>query len=86
MRRYQTEVIVPADRRVVLRVPDPLPEGRAIVTIEMVEPETVESGAWSVAEIDGQDIEWWDEFDEEGDESAPVLDSAAESESESTPA
>lgn len=65
MRRYQTEVVVPADRRMVLRLPDALSAGRAVVTIELVEPEKDEPEERSLAELDRQDIEWWDEFAEE---------------------
>lgn len=60
-RRYRTEIVIPADRFVSLQLPDDLPEGRAIVTVWVEDPE-----APGDPDPDRQDIEWWDEFDDEG--------------------
>ena len=72
MLRYRTEIVVPADRYVCLRLPDDLPEGHAIVTVDY----TASSPAHSLApasphpgiepvdgDADREDIEWWEEFD-----------------------
>jgi hypothetical protein len=62
MRRYQTEVIIPADRSLALQLPANLPPGRAVVTVEVVEPEAADAGGQE-NELDRQDIEWWEEFE-----------------------
>ena len=64
MRRYRTEIVIPPDRYVGLQLPAHLPEGRAIVTVVVQEPEAAEAG-WPEAEADRQDIEWWEEFEGE---------------------
>jgi hypothetical protein len=62
MRRYQTEVFIPADRALALQLPANIPPGRAVVTVEIVEPEAAEAGN-PENELDRQDIEWWEEFE-----------------------
>lgn len=67
VRRYRTEIEVPADRHVTLQLPPHFPEGRAFVTVLVLE---AESPAPAGDDPDRHDIEWWDEFsdDREGDE------------------
>lgn len=62
MRRYQTEVFIPADRALALQLPANVPPGRAVVTILVVEPEAAEA-AGHEGDLDRQDIEWWEEFE-----------------------
>ena len=70
MRRYQTEIVITPDRYVGLQLPAHLPEGRAIVTVTIEEPDPADSATWPETDPDHQDIEWWDEFDDaEPDES-----------------
>ncbi len=64
MRRYQTEITVPPDRHIHLQLPEGLPEGRAIVTVLILDPSPAESDSWVEGDPDRQDIEWWDEFEE----------------------
>ena len=64
MRRYRTEIVIPPDRYIGLQLPAHLPEGRAIVTILVQEPEPGDDAA-PEADAEGQDIEWWEEFDDE---------------------
>jgi hypothetical protein len=63
VRRYRTEIVIPADRYIGLHLPPDMLEGRAIVTISIVESDVVEA----VPEEDfvRHDIEWWDEFEGE---------------------
>ena len=75
MRRYRTEVVIPADREIVLQLPQDLPEGRAILVIQVEEaPSSLDPSVQGDDELgellsrDRHDIEWWDEFDDE-----PVL-------------
>lgn len=63
MRRYRTEIFIPTDRTIVLHLPPELPEGRAILTVQMEELEASEAGG-AEADPDRQDIEWWEEFEE----------------------
>ena len=68
MRRYRTEIHIPADHAILLHLPAHLPEGRATVTVVVADEDEDAAGAEaSTAEIDleGQDIEWWEEFDGE---------------------
>lgn len=64
MRRYQTEIVIPPDRYVALQLPPHLPEGRAIVVVQVEEPEPAEASSWAEGDLDRQDIEWWDEFED----------------------
>jgi hypothetical protein len=63
--RYRTEILISPDRYVCVQLPSYLPEGRAVVTITIHEPEVADHGPTSESDPDRQDIEWWDEF--EGD-------------------
>lgn len=63
MRRYRTEIVIPPDRYVGVQLPTHLPEGRAVITIEVQEADTAVSTAWTESDPDHQDIEWWEEFD-----------------------
>lgn len=76
MRRYQTEVLIPADRYVGLQLPSHLPEGRAIVTILIEEPATDEDGTLD-GDLDRDDIEWWDEFGDGAEAEEPRVSSRA---------
>lgn len=73
MRRYRTEIVIPPDRYVGVQLPAHLPEGRAVITIEVQEAESAMSAAWTETDPDHQDIEWFEEFDDpEGDEQSDV--------------
>jgi hypothetical protein len=61
--RYRTEILISPDRYVCLQLPTYLPEGRAVVTVIVQEPDSYEQGTTGEADPDRQDIEWWDEFD-----------------------
>jgi hypothetical protein len=68
MRRYRTEIHIPADHAILLHLPADLPEGRATVTVVVADEEEDAAGAEAFpAEVDleGQDIEWWEEFEAE---------------------
>ncbi len=66
MRRYRTQILIPPDRTVVMQLPAHVPEGWAIVTVQVPEPDAADPHHDD--DHDRQDIEWWDEFDEETDE------------------
>lgn len=77
MRRYQTEILIPPDRAVVLQIPDHVPAGRAIVTVEVFEPSSGEPSGVD-PELDHQDIEWWEEFEDDlGARGAALADTAS---------
>lgn len=59
--RYRTEIVVAADRLVVLQLPADIPEGRAFVTVQSVEG--VEADV-AEAESDRVDIDWFEEAEE----------------------
>jgi len=68
--RYQTEIVVAADRYVCLQLPEGLPVGRALVTVTY--PEAVDTGPSEATTFLGHepgddrgDVEWWEEFDAE---------------------
>ena len=72
MPRYRTEIVVPPDRYVCLRLPDESPEGRAIVTVDFTESNpalALDSTSSDLGiepidhDADREDIEWWEEFD-----------------------
>jgi len=67
MRRYRTEIHIPADRAITLQLPAHLPEGRAILTVLVADEEeaTPSEGVPPELELEGQDIEWWEEFEGE---------------------
>ncbi|HEX8199515.1 MAG TPA: hypothetical protein VF590_03445 [Isosphaeraceae bacterium] len=67
MRRYRTEIHIPADRAILLHLPAHLPEGRATVTV-VVADEAEDAATPDLAaedDLEGQDIEWWEEFEGE---------------------
>ena len=65
MRRYRTEIVVPPDRLVILRLPTDLPTGRASVIVLAEESDAAELADFGPESED--DFEWWDEFgDAEG--------------------
>jgi hypothetical protein len=64
--RYRTEIVIPHDRTVILQLPQHLPEGRAVVIVQVEEATASQT---QDHDVDHQDIEWWEEF--EGDESTP---------------
>lgn len=70
MRRYRTEILIPADRHIHIQLPDQWPEGLARLIIEVVDPEPAQSTQSADREfnsLDSHDMEWWEEFDEEAD-------------------
>lgn len=64
MDRYQTEIVVPADRLIALQLPADLPEGRATVTVT-VHPIDDPEGPVPEADVESEDIEWWEEFEDD---------------------
>jgi hypothetical protein len=69
MRRYRTEIHIPADRAILLHLPAHLPEGRATVTVVVADEaeDAATTGDAAEDDIEGQDIEWWEEFEGEGE-------------------
>ncbi|CAN5910776.1 hypothetical protein BH23PLA1_BH23PLA1_25320 [soil metagenome] len=70
MRSYQTEIRIPADRYLHLRLPDQLPEGKAVLIVEMVDPAPTDPETIPDAELgpfDPEEFEWWEEFDHRED-------------------
>jgi hypothetical protein len=64
VRRYRTEIVIPPDRHIGLQLPSHLPEGRAIVIIQVEEPDEADAAYSPDSDPDQQDIEWWDEFED----------------------
>ena len=64
MDRYQTEIVVPADRFVAIQLPAGLPEGRATVTV-IVHPIDDSENSVPDADVESEDIEWWEEFEDD---------------------
>lgn len=71
MRRYRTEIVIPADRTIVLHLPEDLPEGRAALIVQMEETgddtfgfETDEDDLADLLDAQDQDFEWWEEFED----------------------
>jgi hypothetical protein len=62
VRRYRTQILIPPDRTVVMQLPLTIPQGWAIVTVQIQENH---DGEHHEPDPDRQDIEWWDEFDDE---------------------
>lgn len=65
MRRYSTEIVIPADRFVAVQLPEGLPEGPALLAVIVAGPESEHT--WSEdadLDPDRQDIEWWEEFED----------------------
>ncbi|MFO0951420.1 MAG: hypothetical protein U0835_09780 [Isosphaeraceae bacterium] len=70
MHQYRTEVVVPPDRYVCLRLPDGFACGRAVVTVEFEGPAQAGTPGTSATPLDHHltdrdDIEWWEEFEAE---------------------
>jgi hypothetical protein len=63
VRRYRTQILIPPDRTVVLHLPPAVPEGWAIVTVQVQEADPKDH---QEVDPDHQDIEWWDEFEDDG--------------------
>lgn len=59
MRRYCTEIEIPPDRLIILRLPPALPPGRAVVTVQLRDPQEERS---LLDEPGEPGIEWWEEF------------------------
>lgn len=66
LRRYRTEIVIPPDRFIGLHLPPYLPEGRAVITVVVLDHDP-EGGARAETESDRQDIEWWEEFGDEAE-------------------
>lgn len=64
MDRYQTEIVVPADRFIALQLPADLPEGRATVTVT-VHPIDAPDASNPDEDVESEDIEWWEEFEDD---------------------
>jgi hypothetical protein len=72
VRRYRTEVVIPADRSIVLHLPQDLPEGRATIVVQ-VEDDSDGTDSLGLGEdelgdvlgLNRHDIEWWEEFEDE---------------------
>jgi hypothetical protein len=70
VRRYHTEVVIPADRTLVLHLPNDLPEGDATLIVQMVEPSIRDASCdhdddlTDLLHVKDQDIEWWEEFED----------------------
>jgi hypothetical protein len=69
---YRTEFIVPPDRYLCLQLPPHLPEGKVTVTVTVHDPAprhlnpTLKSDFEAEDDLDREDIEWWEEFEEDG--------------------
>ncbi len=63
--RYRTEISIPPDRYVCVLLPSYFPEGRAMITITLPEPDPLDSALPGDSDPDRQDIEWWDEFEDD---------------------
>lgn len=73
MLRYQTEIEIAADRYVCLQLPLGLHAGRATVTVvSLAREEAVSAPSMDEAELDRDDVEWWEEFDDETGPAGPV--------------
>jgi hypothetical protein len=76
VRRYRTEIVIPASRLVTLQLPEGLPPGRAVVSVAVAVAEPAGDAAEpgdhagaAVGFLGGEaDYEWWDEF---GDDDEP---------------
>jgi hypothetical protein len=69
VRRYRTEIVIPASRLVTLQLPEGLPPGRAIVSVAVAPPEDAVAVDSPIDGLDaGDDYEWWDEFGDASDE------------------
>jgi hypothetical protein len=65
---YRTEIVIPADRYLCLQLPPSMREGRATVTVTVLEDaDASEPIGSNEIEDDRVDIEWWGEFEDEGE-------------------
>lgn len=75
MRRYRTEIVIPPDRSLTLQIPASLPPGRATLIVQIDEPhdapESIEGDGFD-SDLDHDDIEWWEEFENDGTEEPDV--------------
>lgn len=87
MRRYRTEIVIPASRLVTLQLPEGLPPGRARVTVALAaEPAVAAPEMNGAAEVDVEvevepaldhlaaprdDYEWWEEFGDASESDEP---------------
>jgi hypothetical protein len=63
VRRYRTEIVIPASRLVTLQLPEGLPPGRATVTVTLVPTDDVEVESYDTPlDVSRDDYEWWEEF------------------------
>jgi hypothetical protein len=66
MLRYETEIVVAADRFVCLQLPEQFPAGRAVVTVLANDPLLgAETEPGDDGDVDREDIEWWEEFEDD---------------------
>jgi hypothetical protein len=65
--RYQTEIFVLEDRYVCIQLPAYVPEGQAFVTVSFPSLRPEPEDSQRDPDSDPAEVEWWDEFDEEGD-------------------
>lgn len=68
MRRYRTEVVIPADRCLTVQLPDSLPTGRAVLIVQVEEPDDAfesDQAEGLDSDLNPDDIEWWEEFEDE---------------------
>jgi hypothetical protein len=70
VRRYQTEIVIPADRTIVLQLPDDMPEGNATLVVSIGETEDHDRSPErdddlsDLLDVQDEDIEWWEEFED----------------------
>lgn len=70
MRRYRTEIVIPASRLVTVQLPEGLPPGRARVTVTLATEAEVEVEPQHDFLDDARDdYEWWEEFGDAASES-----------------
>jgi hypothetical protein len=67
VRRYQTQVVIPTDRVIIVHLPDDMPAGPALVSVDVGEPRSLELQAPAFPEAERQDIEWWEAAGVPGD-------------------
>lgn len=72
MRRYRTEIVIPASRLVTLQLPEGLPPGRALVTVAVAEPADADiEPYYEPLEVSRDDYEWWEEFGDTSESDEP---------------
>jgi hypothetical protein len=66
VRSYRTDVVIPDDRVLLIHLPDDLPVGRAVVIVQAMGGDGLETDGDDLAaalDLDRADMEWWDEFE-----------------------